>query len=317
MHKQACIFLVLLLLVSILKLNAQTGSRAYVGRGYGTGVDIIDINNMTKIGSIPEAGGYRMVLSLDGKKLYSTGGGSMIYVSDLEADTLIKAFDPSQVNYTSSELEGIALSSDGSKVFVCDESSTNIFVIDTAVDTVVSAGVLDADEPENAILSPDGQYIYVNDNSFTSWVTIGFVEGKGTTTQPQYYEFIDQLSDNLLILSTLTYRLKQIDSIGSYKYSQALTVNTSLPKTPQLLQNYPNPFNPTTTILYSIPNTDVVTLKVYDLLGREVQTLVNQFQKAGTHSINFNASMYSSGVYFYKLYLRNRLVKTKKMVLIQ
>ena len=83
-----------------------------------------------------------------------------------------------------------------------------------------------------------------------------------------------------------------------------------------LLQNYPNPFNSSTKILYSIPRSGFVTLTVYDILGREIQTLVSEFQKANTYSVNFDASKLSSGLYFYKLQLGN-FVETKKMLLLR
>ena len=69
----------------------------------------------------------------------------------------------------------------------------------------------------------------------------------------------------------------------------------------RLMQNYPNPFNPTTIISYQLPVNGFVTLKVYDALGREVETLINEHQTAGNHSVTFNADRLSSGVYFCKL----------------
>jgi PKD repeat protein len=84
----------------------------------------------------------------------------------------------------------------------------------------------------------------------------------------------------------------------------------------QLFQNYPNPFNPSTIISYAIPNSGHVTLKIYDLLGREVQILVNEYQEASRYSINFNAGNLSTGIYFYKLQAGNYL-ETKKMILIK
>lgn len=83
-----------------------------------------------------------------------------------------------------------------------------------------------------------------------------------------------------------------------------------------LYQNYPNPFNPTTKISYSIPERSNVILKVYDVLGREVATLVNEFRSAGKHEINFNASHLSSGVYFYTL-LANEFTETRKFILMK
>ena len=82
-----------------------------------------------------------------------------------------------------------------------------------------------------------------------------------------------------------------------------------------LSQNYPNPFNPNTTIQYSIPESGNVELKVNDVLGREVKTLINGFVEAGYHSVSFNASNLSSGAYFYSIKYAGKNTITKKMLL--
>ena len=84
----------------------------------------------------------------------------------------------------------------------------------------------------------------------------------------------------------------------------------------KLSQNYPNPFNPSTIINYQIPAAGWVTLKVYNVIGQEVTTLVNIFQPAGSYNVRFDASKYESGIYFYTLYAGNTVL-TKKMVLIK
>ncbi len=91
---------------------------------------------------------------------------------------------------------------------------------------------------------------------------------------------------------------------------------SEIPKSYSLSQNYPNPFNPTTNINYEIPNSNFVTLKVYDINGKEIETLVNQKQNAGGYSVTFNAGNYPSGVYFYKLETNN-FSETKKMILLK
>ena len=82
-------------------------------------------------------------------------------------------------------------------------------------------------------------------------------------------------------------------------------------------QNFPNPFNQSTMISYAIPTPALVTLKIYDLLGREIQTLINEFQQPHTYNINFDASKLSSGIYFYRLQAGNAFVATKKMLLLR
>jgi len=145
-----------------------------------------------------------------------------------------------------------------------------------------------------------------------NWEPIGFVPGFGTTTDQHSYTFSDEnLSDGIY-----HYRLKQINYDGSFEYSNEIEVEISLVKEFNLSQNYPNPFNPSTKISYQIPTNGNVTLKVFDLIGNEVATLVNENKTAGNYSIEFNASDLPSGVYFYELKSAN-LIQTKKMMLMK
>ena len=92
-------------------------------------------------------------------------------------------------------------------------------------------------------------------------------------------------------------------------------INT-IPDSYKLAQNYPNPFNPTTKISFSLPKSGLVTLKIYDMVGKEVATLVNEVRNTGTYEVQFNASNLSSGAYFYRLETSG-FVDTKKMMLIK
>jgi len=91
---------------------------------------------------------------------------------------------------------------------------------------------------------------------------------------------------------------------------------TQIPTAYKMEQNYPNPFNPTTNITFALPKSGIVTLKVYDVLGKEVASLVNSFTNAGTHIVPFDASALSSGVYIYKI-TTGDFTDSKKMVLIK
>jgi uncharacterized lipoprotein YddW (UPF0748 family) len=151
-----------------------------------------------------------------------------------------------------------------------------------------------------------------------SWKTIGFKEGKGTTSEKIKYSFEDDLS-NFIFNGTLYYRLKQIDYNGTFDYSNVLNVNfTLVPKEFVLEQNYPNPFNPVTIIKFQLPEGGFTTLKVYDILGREATTLLSEKKEAGSYSIEFNyksaGENIPSGVYVYQL-ICNRIVLSKKMIL--
>ena len=137
-------------------------------------------------------------------------------------------------------------------------------------------------------------------NSNSGWQKLGFINGKGTTTEKSSYSFTDKNP----VDGKAYYRLKQIDFDGSSKIYDAVEVDFETVKEYSLAQNYPNPFNPTTEINYNLAKSGNVTLKVYNILGSEVATLENGFMEAGKHSVKFNAKDFTSGVYFYTIKAR-------------
>jgi len=145
------------------------------------------------------------------------------------------------------------------------------------------------------------------------WGTIGFREGKGTTSEPQQYSYIDILSE--IVSPKIYYRLKQVDFNGNFEYSDIVEIEIA-PSVFSLSQNYPNPFNPTTKITYQIPELSFITLKVYDVVGNEIASLVNEEKPAGSYEVEFNATRLPSGIYFYRLQAGS-FVETKKMVLMK
>jgi hypothetical protein len=145
------------------------------------------------------------------------------------------------------------------------------------------------------------------------WREAGYVKGKGNSTSAISYEF----KDNNLAPGKYKYRLRQTDFNGNFQYyNLSGEVQIGVPAKYDLSQNYPNPFNPMTKISYALPQDGFVTLKIYDVVGREVKTLVNEFKKASSYSIDFNASELTSGVYYYKLSSEN-FSSVKKMLLIK
>jgi len=151
----------------------------------------------------------------------------------------------------------------------------------------------------------------LNGNDF---VSVGFVEGNGTTSEIHYYSFTDHpFIDNV---KKIYYRLKQLDFDGSFKYSKRVEVEITSPLEFTLEQNYPNPFNPGTVIKYSIPETGFVTLNVYNLLGVKVASLVNDVQETGSYEVTFDASKLASGIYVYSLQSGN-FNSIKKMILMK
>jgi hypothetical protein len=101
--------------------------------------------------------------------------------------------------------------------------------------------------------------------------------------------------------------------------SRAFTNVENHPDIPQIFsleQNYPNPFNPSTTIMYSLPVSGHVKLKVYDILGKQVAALIDKEQNRGSYEIPFDASFLPSGVYFYRL-SSNKFTQTRKMIILK
>ncbi len=150
-------------------------------------------------------------------------------------------------------------------------------------------------------------------SSERNWTVVGFVAGNGTVSAQNEYSYTDRVP----VTGTYEYRLKQIDNDGRSEYHGAASVTIgSLASGLELAQNHPNPFNPTTNIAFALAKDEFVSLKVYDMLGKEITTLVNGRQSAGAYTMPFDASSYPSGIYFYTLRAGNS-VETKKMLLVK
>jgi len=144
------------------------------------------------------------------------------------------------------------------------------------------------------------------------WETISFVPGHGTSSQFHNYSFIDYN----LPSGSYNYKLKQINIDGSFVFSSTVSLNISGPKEFILYQNYPNPFNPITNIKFDVPFTSFVTLKIYDVLGNEIEELIKDKLNIGSYSFEWNAEAYSSGIYFLELitehsYFFNKMILIK------
>jgi hypothetical protein len=146
----------------------------------------------------------------------------------------------------------------------------------------------------------------------SGWNKIGFVEGHGNSNSPKDYLFVDK---NLTGGGKFHYRLKQIDNDGRFKYSNIIEVEAK-PEEFSLLQNYPNPFNPVTNFKFQIVKPGLVTLKIYDILGKEVSTIVNEELEAGYYSYRWDGSKLASGIYFYRI-TAGGYTEVKKMLMIK
>ncbi|MFA6980345.1 MAG: T9SS type A sorting domain-containing protein [Ignavibacteriaceae bacterium] len=164
-------------------------------------------------------------------------------------------------------------------------------------------------------------FVVLNNKMYNTSGATGIWETDGTEAGTKNiitgYTGIPFVFNNTVFFS----KTEQATGIELWYYNPGLTSvdgrNTNrLPSAYTLQQNYPNPFNPTTNIEFQIPQSGFVTLKVFDVLGREITTLVNEEQKAGSYSVQFNAAKLASGMYFYKLQAGNN-IETKRMLLMK
>jgi hypothetical protein len=153
--------------------------------------------------------------------------------------------------------------------------------------------------------------------SSTDWEKIGFVNGNGNSNSPKRYSF----EDNNVLSGKYSYRLKQIDNDGQFEYSKEIEVDLGTPTTFELSQNYPNPCNPTTSIRFSLPEAANIKLTLYNILGQEIKTLLNQYKEVGVYSFDLNVSELNSGLYIYNLQALtakgHSFVETRKMILLK
>jgi len=169
--------------------------------------------------------------------------------------------------------------------------------------------VVDPQYPQNVYVGND-LGVYVTTNGGINW-----------------YEYRNGMPYALVFDLTIVYPNRHIRATthGNGIYERSLiqnpvgiiAKNNETPKEFSLKQNYPNPFNPSTTIKFDVPKESNVLLKVFDIAGREVLTLVNEKLNAGTYSLKWNASVYSSGIYFYRMTTDAGFVETRKMILVK
>jgi uncharacterized protein (TIGR02145 family) len=144
------------------------------------------------------------------------------------------------------------------------------------------------------------------------WQKIASLKASGNSTSQKLYTYND-LNVNPGIYS---YRLRMIDLDGSVKYSDIVNSEVTVPAVFYLDQNYPNPWNPTTTIRYEVPVTSMISIKVFNALGKEVVALVNEMKSPGSYEVTLNGIGLSSGVYYYQMKSEN-FVMTRKLTLIK
>ncbi len=143
------------------------------------------------------------------------------------------------------------------------------------------------------------------------WKTIGYVVGNGTSNVLHSYSFTDH-SD--FLPGTYYYRLKQLDWDGSYEYSKVVAVEIAYPQSIELSQNFPNPFFSSTVIRFALHEPAHATLTVYDMLGRELERLVDDVLTEGEYSATFNTVKYYPGMYSYELRTEGNVLRRQMVV---
>jgi hypothetical protein len=248
-------------------------------------------------------------ITIDGPDADTTGS---TYLDDTPVANQLSALSPTSGFSTqrTDYGEGAQVTTGGNGVTGSDETSedmNNTWTVDIPTPFLpipVELTSFTASVTDNAVTLNWTTASELNNHGFEierrsegSFRTIGFVEGHGTTTETKNYSFVD----NNLAVGQYSYRLKQIDFDGTSEFSDIVEVEVLVPNIFALEQNYPNPFNPSTKIIYSLAADSKVTLKVFDVLGQEVVTLINGNVTAGRQEINFDASNLNSGVYFYQI----------------
>lgn len=146
----------------------------------------------------------------------------------------------------------------------------------------------------------------------SDFTKLNFVKGVGTSSHYNEYLYID----DDIAPGSYYYRLKQIDFDGSYQIQGPIKISLEAPQSIELHQIYPNPFNNSATISYTLSQNSPVNITIFDLSGKEVTTLVQEFQQKGTYKISWNAQKQASGIYFCRLKVGD-IYKTTRMILLK
>jgi uncharacterized protein (TIGR02145 family) len=279
------------------------------------GNDLKDLGQGSDLGAGTNASGFSAILSgfrqTDGT-FYPIGYYSNFWGST-RTDTL-KSFGISLTNYDNSVyLGGNASVGYGLSIRCINDSTVSELPVEL---TLFTASIINKNVKLNWSTATE-----INTSAFeierkqansNSWLKIASIKASGNSTSPKQYSF----SDKNVNVCKYSYRLKMSDLDGASKYSNIINIEIAPPAKFELLNAYPNPWNPITTIRYQVPINILVTIKVFNALGREVSILVNEIKPAGSYEITFNAKGLSSGTYYYQL-KAGSFVETKKIILIK
>jgi Secretion system C-terminal sorting domain len=279
-------------------------SKIYIGTGDGVWTANLTYRGFAKV-SKDLPGGAVSSLYAFGNNLFASVQGFGVYIST-----------NSGVNWTAvnngiGNQNVLGFAAIGSNLFACTDGGGVIYVTtdNGAKWTQTNKGMQVARVYSLAV---SGSYLFAGSSSGVFISTDNGANWKAVNTK-----MINQNIYSLVVVGNYLFAggdntiwKRQIAEMTDVKNDYALSVEY------ELSQNYPNPFNPTTIINYKIPQSNLVSIKIYDLLGREIETLINEIQLPGNYSVTFNGKNLPSGVYFYKFSAGN-FVMNKKMLLIK
>jgi hypothetical protein len=183
------------------------------------------------------------------------------------------------------------------------------FIAETNKD-IVNLSWKTATEIENAGFDIERSKVKSQTSDNFEWENIGFVKGSGNSNSLKEYSFQDKSSK----FGKYQYRLKQINTDGTFEYSKVVEVVVNRPLN-LFAKNYPNPFNPTTKIVFELPVNSNVNLSIYNLIGQKVATLVDEQLEPGVFERNFNADNMPSGIYIYVLKTGTTSITSKMLLM--
>jgi len=239
-------------------------------------------------------------LAVLGNNIFA-GTENSVYLSTNNGTTWTESFTIGAMSFATFG-NNIFVGTNGYGVFLSTNNGSNWTTIGLWNQYVYSLTVL-----ENNIFAGMGNGVYLSTNNGTIWI------GKNQGFYPIPWVLGLLITNNYIFAGTYeesVWRRPLSDFIGIQN------ISTEIPDKYSLSQNYPNPFNPSTNIKFELPKSNYVTLKIYDALGRETATLVNEKLAPGTYEVDWNGSNYSSGVYFYRL-ITDNFNETKKMLMIK
>lgn len=279
--------------------NINFGTTTVSLRLYGSGQEgVASIGDISLIRATTTAGGT-----------FSAGTGTTTYP---------------QVNRTAMTRDNLAGSGSPNIFYIGATNNSSLPVVLTSFTAItgkrnVSLRWSTSAEINNSGFEIERRNKSADDKPYSDWNKVSFVEGYGNTNLPQDYAF----EDKMLNSGKYQYRIKQVDYNGNFEYFQLNSPSEILIGKPidyDMSQNYPNPSNPVSKINFQLPLDGRVSIKVYDIIGKEVGLIFEGTKEAGYHTVEFNGSNLASGVYFYKIVAEDgneRFSKTMKMILVK